>query len=120
MRRQRATISGPERLQLLAAVPAPRVELGDALGTEQALDAVRVPDPLLDERLALTGNAPHILLLRAGWHDHGADPRLAALPRQQRAQQSLAVDGISLGTPLAPRDGNGGGIHDMAFDAFGC
>src|SRR3712207_9501203 len=103
MQRQRAAISGPERLQLLPTVPAPRIELGDALGAEQALDAVRVPHPLLDEGLALAGDAPLVLRLRAGRRDHGADPRLAALPRQQRAQQCLAVDDVGLGAPLAPR-----------------
>src|SRR3712207_4048169 len=73
---QRAAVPGPERLQLVPAVPAPRLELGDALGAEQALDAVRVTDPLPDEGLPLAGEPPLVLVLGAGRHDHGADPRL--------------------------------------------
>src|SRR3712207_8878685 len=63
---QRAAISGPERLQPLPAVPAPRVERGDALGAEQPHDAVGVPDTLLDEGLELAGEVPLVLLLEIG------------------------------------------------------
>src|SRR5271170_3073025 len=50
-------------------------------------------------------DATAVLLARAWWHCHGADPRLAALPGHQRAQQYLAVDRIRLGALVASRHG---------------
>src|SRR5262245_6572946 len=60
-----------------------------------------------------------VLFARAWWCCHGADPRLAALPGHQRAQQRLAIDRIGLGAPVASRQGNRRRIDDVALDAVG-
>src|SRR3712207_247536 len=117
VRRQGAPIGHAQPVEPLASVPAQRIVVRDALGHEHAADAVGVLDPLRDERLPLTREPPAVLVLRAWRHDHRADPRLAALVGQQRAQQRLAVNPVALGPPLAPRDGDGGGVHNVALDA---
>jgi hypothetical protein len=85
-------------------------------GAKQSLDAVCMPDPLLDEGVPLTRDAPQVLLLGAGRHHHGTDPWLSPLPGQERAQQRLAIDRIGLGASLAPGDCHGRGINDVALD----
>ncbi len=72
--------------------------------------------PLGDQRLALAADAAAIFLL-GGWHpDHRADTGLSALVGHQCADQRLAVDPVGLRTATPTRDGNRGGIDDMAFD----
>ena len=60
-----------------------------------------------------------VLFARAWRHCHGTDPRLAALPGHQCAQQRLAVDRIRLGAPVASRHGNRRRIDDVALDPVG-
>jgi hypothetical protein len=55
----------------------------------------------------------------AALHCHGADPRLAALPGHQRAQQRLTVNRIRFGAPVASRHGNRRRIDDLALNAVG-
>ena len=73
-------------------------------------------NPLRDERLPLPREPPTVLVLRAGRHDHRADSGLAALVGQQRTQERLTVDPVALGPPLAPRDGDGGRVYNVALD----
>ena len=74
---------------------------------------------LPQQRRALARDPTAVLFARAWRHCHGADPRLAALPGHQRAQQRLAVDRIRLGAPVASRHGNRRRIDDVALDAVG-
>jgi len=78
-----------------------------------------VLNALPQQRCALARDPAAVLFARAWRHCHGADPRLAALPSHQRAQQRLAVDRIGLGAPMASRHGNRRRIDDVALDAVG-
>jgi hypothetical protein len=70
--------------------------------------------------IARSRDTRRAVLLTPAWrHCHGADPRLAALPGHQRAQQRLAVDRIGLGASVASRHSNRRRIDDMAFNAVG-
>ena len=93
------------------------IEAGDALSGEQTLDAVRVPDPLLQQYRALAAYPPTVFLFRRGRHNHRTDTRFSARPRQQRSQKRLAVDRIRLGSPPAPRHRDGRWIDNMTFNA---
>jgi hypothetical protein len=103
----------------MPAVLVQWIEARDALSGEQTLDAVRVPNPLLQQYRALAAYPPTVFLFRCRRHDHCANTRLSALPCQQRSQQRLAVDRIGLGSPPAPRHGDGRGIDNMTFNAVG-
>ena len=70
-------------------------------------------------RSALARDPAGVLFARAWRHRHGADPRLAALPGHQRAQQRLAVDRIRLRAPVASRHGNRRRIDDVALGTVG-
>jgi hypothetical protein len=63
------------------------------------LTAIDVPDPLNDQHLALAAETAAVLFLGSRCLDHRADPRFAPLVRQQRANQRLAVDPVSLRPP---------------------
>jgi hypothetical protein len=78
-----------------------------------------VPNALLQQLRALTRDPTAVLFARAWWHGHSADPRFAALPGHQRAQQRLAIDRISFGAPVTSRHGNRRRINDVALDAVG-
>src|SRR5215831_2181096 len=69
--------------------------------------------------VALARDPTAVLFPRAWWHCHSADPRLAALPGHQRAQQRLAIDRIGFGAPVTSRHGNRRRINDVALDAIG-
>jgi hypothetical protein len=58
-------------------------------------------------------------LAGAWWYCHGADPRFAALPGHQCAQQRLTIDRIRFGAPVASRHSNRRRINDVALDAVG-
>ena len=75
-------------------------------------------DPLGDQHLALATEAAAIFFLGCRRLDHRAHPRFAPLVRQQRANQCLAVDPVSLRPPTPTRCRNRGRIDDMAFDPF--
>jgi hypothetical protein len=47
-----------------------------------------------------------------------ADPRLAPLVREQRANQRFAIDPVGLRPPAPARCRDRGRIDDMALDAF--
>ena len=93
------------------------IEAGDALSGEQTLDAVRVPDPLLQQYRALAAYPPTVFLFRGGRHNHRTDTRFSARPRQQRSQKRLAVDRVRLGSPPASRHCDGRWIDNMTFNA---
>ena len=96
-----------------------RIIVGDPLAKQQSSNAVRVLNALPQQRRALARGPTAVLFDRAWRHCHCADPRLAALPGHQRAQQRLAVDRIRLGAPVASRHGNRRRIDDVALDAVG-
>ena len=62
---QRPAVAGPQFLKPLAPVTAQRFVAGDALGKEQAFDAVDMAGPLTNQNLALTADAAAVLLLHA-------------------------------------------------------
>src|SRR5215471_20008169 len=95
----RASVSGPQFFQAFPAVLVQRIVVGDPLAEQQSANAVRVPNALLEQLRALARHPTAVLFARAWWYCHGADPRLAALPGHQRAQQRLAIDRIGLGAP---------------------
>jgi hypothetical protein len=66
----------------LASIASQRLVTGDALGKQQPFDAIDVPDPLGDQRLALAAEAAAVFFLRCRRLDHRAHPRFAALERQ--------------------------------------
>src|SRR3954462_8781414 len=105
-------------LEPLPAVAVQGLVVADPLGEQKPLDAIDVLDPFGRQRLALTTDPAPILLLRGGGLDHRTNPGLAPLVGQQCANQSLAVDLVSLRPPTPPGRGDGGGIDDIALDPF--
>jgi hypothetical protein len=91
-----------------------RIVVGDPLAEQQSANAVRVPNALLQQLRALARDPTAVFLTRAWWYGHRADPRLAALPGHQCAQQRLAVNRIRLGAPVASRHSNRRRINDDA------
>jgi len=75
-------------------------------------------DPFVGQDLALATKPAVVLFLGSRRFDHRTHPRLAALVRQQRTKQRLAVDSISLLSPASTRGCNRGRIDDVAFDPF--
>jgi hypothetical protein len=90
----------------LASIAPQRLIAADALGEQQALDAIDVLDPLGDQHLALAANAAPIFFIGRRRLHHRAHPRFAALIRKQRAEQRLAIDLVGLGAspPTRRRD----------------
>ena len=80
-----------------------RIVVGDPLAEQQSSNAVCVTNALPKQRRALARGPTAVLFDRAWRHCHGADPRLAALPGHQRAQQRLTVNRIRFGAPVASR-----------------
>jgi hypothetical protein len=77
-----------------------------------------VPDPLGDQHLALATEAAAVLFLGSWCLDHRAHPRFAPLVRQQRANQRIAIDPVSLRPPAPTGCCDRGRIDDVAFDPF--
>src|SRR5271166_622080 len=75
-------------------------------------------DPLRDQRLALAADTAAVLLPGRRRLYHRADARFAALVRQQRANQCLAVDPVGLCPPASARRRDRSRIDDVAFDPF--
>jgi hypothetical protein len=117
LRRQRPSVSGPQRLQrLLPATLQQGLIASDPLGVEQPLDAVGMLRALAHQPLALQVRLAPVLRLRARSTNHRADPRLSPLPRHQRAKQRLPVDLVALGPPLAPIHRHRSGVDNSALD----
>src|ERR1700752_5207559 len=76
--RKRTTVPCASRVEQLPAVLMQWIEAGDALSGEQTLDAVRVPDPLLQQYRALAAYPPTVFLFRRGRHNHRTDTRFSA------------------------------------------
>jgi hypothetical protein len=91
---------------------------GHALGEQQSFDPVDVQDPFVGQHLALAAKSAAVFFLRCRRFDHRAHPRFAALVRQQRAKQRLAVDPVGFRSPAPTRCCNRGRIDDVAFDPF--
>jgi len=115
---QQAPVACAQFVEPFAAVAPERLVVGDPLREQQSLDAIDVLDALGDQRLAFATEAAPVLLLRGGRDGHGADARLAALERQQRPQQSLAVEPVGLGAAAAAGGGDRRRVDDVAFDAL--
>src|SRR5580693_1909509 len=112
------SVAGAQFVEPLAAVALDRLVVGDPLREQESLDAVDVFDPLGDQRRTLAAQASSILLLGRGRDGHGADARLTALEREQRAQQRLSVEPVGFGVAPTPRRGDRRRIDHVALDAF--
>src|SRR5580693_10505393 len=112
------SVAGAQFVEPLAAVALDRLVVGDPLREQESLDAVDVFDPLGDQRRTLAAQASSILLLGRGRDGHGADARLTALEREQRAQQRLSVEPVGFGVAPTPRRGDRCRIDHVALDAF--
>jgi hypothetical protein len=118
MHRQGTAVARCQLVEPLASIAPQRLIAADALGEQQALDAIDVLDPLGDQHLALAANAAPIFFIGRRRLHHRAHPRFAALIRKQRAEQRLAIDLVGLGASPPTRRRDRGRIDDMAFDAF--
>ena len=99
MHRQGTAIARPQFVKQSPTIATQRLISGYALGEQQAFDAIYVLNPLSDQDLALAAKPTAVLFLGSPRFDHRAYPRFAALIRQQRAKECLAVDPISLRSP---------------------
>ena len=77
-------VQADQLIELLPPIPVQRFVVDDALTGKQALDAIDVPDPLLQQHGAFAADAPAVLLFRGRCHNHRADTRFPTLPCQQR------------------------------------
>src|SRR5215472_4484485 len=73
--------------------------------------------PFDHQGLPFSGQSTFILLCRARWPYHRANPSSPARPLYQRVQQFLDVDPIRLCPTAASVHGNRGGVDHMAFHA---
>ena len=96
---QGTAIARPQLVEPLPTIAAQRLVPGHALGEQQSFDAIDVLDPLGDQHFALAAETAAVFFLGRRRFDHRAHPRFAALIRQQRAKQRLAVDPVSLRPP---------------------
>jgi hypothetical protein len=118
MRGQGTTVGRRQLVEPLAP-PAPQgLVVADSLREEQPLDPVDVLDALGDQRLAFAADPPSVLLLGCRRPDHRANPGLAALVGQQRADQGLTIDLVGLCPSPPAGGGDRGRINNMTFDAF--
>ena len=78
MIRQRATIARPQLIKPSPPVAAQRLIPIDALGEQQSLDAIDVPDPLGNQYFAFAAKSAPIFFLGPCRLDHRAHPRFAA------------------------------------------
>ena len=99
MTRQRTAIASPECFQPCSSVTTQRLVSGHTLREQQSLDPVYMLDPFGDQDIAFTANTTSVLFLGSWRHDHNAHPGFAALERQQRAKQRLAVNPVGLRSP---------------------
>src|SRR3954464_1790004 len=97
--RKGATIARDQLLETLPAVAVQGLVVADPLGEQKPLDAIDVLDPFGRQGLALTTDPAAVLLLGGRSLDHRTNPGLAPLVGQQGANQSLAVDLVSLRPP---------------------
>ena len=118
MHRQRAAIARLQLVKPLPPIATQRLVAGYALGEQQSFDPVDMLDPFVDQHLALAAETAAVLFFGRWRLDHRAHPRFAALVRQQRAKQRLAVDPVGLRPPPPTRCRNRGRIDDVAFDPF--
>ena len=103
-----ASVACSKLIQAFTPVATYRLIACNALPKEKTFDTVDVARPLDHQDLALTTDAPSILLLGTGRSDHRADAWLTPLVREQGANQCFAVDLVSLRTSA---------LRDVAIDA---
>src|SRR5260370_19758929 len=89
-----------------------------ALGEKQTLNPVDVLHALGHKRPALPTDPAAVFLFGRRRFYHGTHPRFAALVGQQRADQRLAVDLVSLRPPAPARSQDRSGDDLMAFDSL--
>ncbi len=85
-----------------AEIAASRIDAANAQRHQQPCDPVAVSGPLGDQHLALTMLTFGILFGRAGNPHHSAGPRLAALQRQEHADQLLEIEAVGLDAARPP------------------
>ena len=118
MRRQRTAIARSQLLESLPTTATQRFIPSCALRKQQSFDPIDVQDPFVSQHSTLTAQASAVLFLGCGRLDHRAHTRLAALIRQKRAKQRLAVDPVGLSSPAPTRRRDRSGIDNVAFDPF--
>jgi hypothetical protein len=85
---------------------------------QQVLDAVLQRDPLADQPFAFPLRSPYVLFGLARDVHHRAHPRLAAQPSQQRAQQHVEIDTISLDAAPSAFDRDARRMHHPHLSAM--
>jgi hypothetical protein len=96
---QRTTIARPQFVEPPPTVTTQRFVPAHALREQQSFNAIDVLDSLGDQNFALAAETATILFLGSWRLDHCAHSGFAALVRQQRANQRLTVDLVSLRPP---------------------
>ncbi|MGV7219849.1 hypothetical protein [Bradyrhizobium sp. UFLA05-112] len=81
--RQRRSLCGTQRLELLRRLPQPRIEPADADQGEDGFDAVDDPRLVADQALPLTARSPCVFLRHGRDRDHAAMALLATQPAEQ-------------------------------------
>src|SRR3954468_5900487 len=116
---QRQVVRRAQGLEPRLPISPGRLEIANALGYQQTLDAAGVLASL-DDKPGSLARAPSRILLRWCGHVHdAADLRLAALQRHQRAQEPGGIKAVRLGPPRPPIDQQTGGIQHPVLDAAG-
>src|SRR5215211_1437848 len=113
----RATHLRAQLPQPLATIAPQRVVLARAEHGQHRRDPVDDGHPRADQLLALPHGAAGILGSFVRHRHHGANPRLAAQPSQESAQQHVGIDAVGLGPAHAAVDWHAGGLHDVHLDA---
>src|SRR4029077_5923116 len=116
--RQRTAIARSQLLESLPTTATQRFIPSCALRKQQSFDPIDVQDPFVSQHSTLTAQASAVLFLGCGRLDHRAHTRLAALIRQKRAKQRLAVHPVGLSSPAPTRRRDRSGIDNVAFDPF--
>src|SRR5215207_8533969 len=116
VRRKGLVEGGAQLPQPLAAVAPQRVVLARTEHGQHRLDPVDNGHPRADQLLALAYGAAGILSSLVRHRHHRANPRLAAQPGQEGAQQHVGVDTVGLSPAHAAVHGHAGGLHHMHLD----
>jgi hypothetical protein len=117
-RRQRSAGVAAQLVEPFRRLLQTWLEADDTVQAQQVLDAVLQRDPLAHQPLAFPLRPPHVLLGLARDAHHRADPRFAAQPGQQRTQQHVEVDPISLRSPPTAFHRNARRMHDLHLEAM--
>src|SRR5262249_56204373 len=100
--RQWPAIARHKLLELQLSVLRLDIDVTDALGEQQALDAIDVRCSLVDQPAAFAMRAPHIFFVDAGDAHNRPHMAVATQPGDQRAQEHADIDPIRLRPAPAP------------------